>query len=89
MFDYDTQVLDTEELLWEEVLTSADSQWLTVQQLRAEQSKLQQYTVKKPLKKPINIRILASDLIKLKSKAEMMGIPYQTYIALELHKMVN
>ncbi|MCQ4140605.1 hypothetical protein [Chryseobacterium sp. EO14] len=89
MLNYNTQTLDKEELLLEESLTSSTSQGLTAQQLEAEKTKLQHYTVQKPVKKPISIRLLATDLVKLKSKAEMMGIPYQTFIALELHKMVN
>ena len=89
MLNYNNQHLDKEELLLEESLTSSKSQWLTAEQLKAEKSKLQSYSVQKPAKKAISIRILASDLVKLKSKAEIMGIPYQTLIALELHKTVN
>lgn len=89
MLNYDNQHLDKEELLLEESLSSSKSQGLTAEQLKAEKSKLHTYSVQKPIKKAISIRILASDFIKLKSKAEIMGIPYQTLIALELHKMVN
>ena len=89
MLSYTIQNLDKEELLLEESLTSDASHGLTNQQLKTEKTKLQGYMIQKPAKKPISIRLLATDLVKLKSKAEMMGIPYQTYIALELHKMVN
>lgn len=40
-------------------------------------------------KKPVNIRILESDLEKLKTKALVEGIPYQTLINSVLHKYVN
>lgn len=89
MLNYNNQHLDKEELLLEESLTSSKSLGLIPQQLKAEKEKLQSYSVQKPAKKAISIRVLASDLVKLKSKAETMGIPYQTLIALELHKIVN
>ncbi len=50
---------------------------------------LKWYSVQKAEKKAISIRLLSSDILKLKAKAESMGIPYQTLIALELHKLVN
>lgn len=87
--NYNTQNLDKEELLIEESLTSSISKGLSLEQLKKEKLKLQSYSVQKPAKKAISIRVLASDLVKLKSKAELMGIPYQTFIALELHKIVN
>lgn len=40
-------------------------------------------------KKQINIRLLESDLEKLKAKALEDGVPYQTLINSVLHKYVN
>jgi len=40
-------------------------------------------------KKQINIRVLESDLEKLKSKALEEGIPYQTLLNSIVHKYVN
>ena len=89
MLSYDNQNLDEEELELEESLTSSMSRWLSAEQLEKEKARLKTYVVQKPQKKAISIRLLASDLMKLKSKAETMGVPYQTLIALEVHKLVN
>jgi len=89
MPSYDNQNLDEEELELEESLTSSMSRWLSAEQLEKEKARLKTYVVQKPQKKAISIRLLASDLMKLKSKAETMGVPYQTLIALEVHKLVN
>ena len=40
-------------------------------------------------RKQINIRLLESDLEKLKSKALEEGVPYQTLINSVVHKYVN
>ncbi len=40
-------------------------------------------------RKPVNLRILESDLAKLKSQALQQGIPYQTLIGSILHRYVN
>lgn len=40
-------------------------------------------------RKPVNLRILESDLTKLKAQALQEGIPYQTLIGSILHKYVN
>ncbi|MCY1660938.1 hypothetical protein [Chryseobacterium sp. SL1] len=45
MPNYTTQILDKEERLLEESLTSATSQGLTTEKLQAETKKLQSYTV--------------------------------------------
>ena len=58
-------------------------------QLEKRKAELKWYTVQKAEKKAISIRLLASDIVKLKAKAESMWIPYQTLIALELHNSVN
>ena len=89
MLSYDNQNLDKEELEWEAYTSSMTSRELTAQQLEEEKKRLRTYTVQKPKKKSISIRLLSSDLMKLKSKAEIMGVPYQTLIALEVHKLVN
>jgi len=40
-------------------------------------------------KKAINIRVLESDIIKIKSKALSKGIPYQTLINSIIHQFAN
>lgn len=40
-------------------------------------------------KKPITIRLLESDIKAMKAKASKMGIPYQTYINILIHKDAN
>ncbi len=40
-------------------------------------------------KKAINIRLLESDIIRLKSMALNEGMPYQTYISHMLHKLTT
>ncbi|WP_045220117.1 antitoxin [Desulfonatronum thioautotrophicum] len=39
--------------------------------------------------KRINIRISSRDLIRLQMQAAREGVPYQTYIASSLHKLVS
>ncbi len=36
--------------------------------------------------KSVTIRIQESDLMAMRSKAEKMGVPYQTYINIVIHK---
>ena len=40
-------------------------------------------------KKAINIRLLESDIIRLKSMALNEGMPYQTYISHMIHKLTT
>jgi len=40
-------------------------------------------------RKPVNLRILESDLAKLKSQARQQGIPYQTLVSSIVHQYVN
>ena len=40
-------------------------------------------------RKAINIRLLESDILKIKEKAAYEGIPYQTLIGSILHKFAN
>ncbi len=44
---------------------------------------------KKTRKKPLNIRLIEEDIIKIKAIALRQWLPYQTYLASEIHKMVN
>ncbi len=39
--------------------------------------------------KPINIRISSRDLEALQMRAAREGVPYQTYIASSLHKLIS
>lgn len=43
----------------------------------------------KPARKAISLRMFADDVEKLKAKASQLGMPYQTYIISELHKLAN
>ncbi len=58
-------------------------------ELALEKEYQEQKRVKKPEKKQVSLRLLATDLFKLKVKAEAIGIPYQTYLTYELHKLAN
>lgn len=40
----------------------------------------------KPRRKPVSIRILTSDIDAIKSKAAKLGVPYQTYINILIHR---
>lgn len=46
-------------------------------------------TEKLTKKKAINIRLLESDIIRLKSMALNEGMPYQTYISHMIHKLTT
>ena len=50
-------------------------------------AKIATHTLSK--RKPINIRILESDIYKIKRKALEEGIPYQTLITSVIHKYAN
>lgn len=58
-------------------------------ELALEKEYQEKESIKKPEKKQILLRLLATDLLKLKAKAEAIGIPYQTYLTYELHKLAN
>ena len=45
--------------------------------------------VKKTRKKALNIRLIEEDIVKIKAIALREGLPYQTYLASAIHKMVN
>jgi len=57
--------------------------------LEARKQELKSYKVQKAEKKVITVRLLSSDILKFKAKAESLWIPYQTLISLELHNLVN
>lgn len=83
-------VYDPEEL---EIMNELE-QWerTTVKNLEEEKARYAQYaknTINKMnRRKAISIRIFEEDLIKIKAKAQDLGIPYQTYISSELRKLV-
>ena len=61
----------------------------SIQNFRDEKRKLEEAahnTLQKD--KRINIRISSSDLEKIQARAAKEGMPYQTYIASTLHKVV-
>ena len=63
-----------------------------IKDLNSEKKRYARYaknTIEKANKrKAISIRIFEEDLIKIKAKAQDLGIPYQTYISSELRKLV-
>ncbi|PID34900.1 MAG: hypothetical protein CR971_00810 [candidate division SR1 bacterium] len=83
--------LDKEELALEQAFERENitTPFLSSEELKKEKLKLKKYKVAKPEKRGILIRLLLSDIVKLKAKAESIGIPYQTYIISELHKVAN
>jgi predicted DNA binding CopG/RHH family protein len=50
-------------------------------------AKMASYTLSK--RKPINIRVMESDLHRIRRKALEEGIPYQTLITSVIHKYAN
>lgn len=73
------------------ILESVENEnWKSVPNLekrKEELKKIASNTIRKD--KRINIRISERDLLKLKQKAFEEGLPYQTYVASILHKLVN
>ncbi len=45
--------------------------------------------LRKTRKKALNIRLIEDDIMKIKAIALRKWLPYQTYIASEIHKMVS
>lgn len=84
-------VYDTEEL---EIMNELEQGERTpVKDLTKEKARYGQYAkntiTKMNRRKAISIRIFEEDLIKIKAKAQDLGIPYQTYISSELRKLVS
>lgn len=62
----------------------------SIQNFRDEKRKLEEAAYKTLQKdKRINIRISSRDLEKIQARAAKEGMPYQTYIASTLHKVVS
>ncbi|MDO4713831.1 MAG: antitoxin [bacterium] len=83
-------VYDTEEL---EIMNELEQgERTSVKDIAKEKARYAHYaknTIEKMNKrKAISIRIFEENLIKIKAKAQALGIPYQTYISSELHKLV-
>ena len=81
---------DAEEL--ELMRELAQGERTPIKDLNSEKKRQARYaknTIEKANKrKAISIRIFEEDLIKIKAKAQDLGIPYQTYISSELRKLV-
>jgi len=79
--------LDAEEL---QILRDFErGEFESVQNFRDEKRKLEEgarHTLQKD--KRINIRISSRDLARIQARAAKEGMPYQTYIASTLHKVV-
>jgi len=68
------------ESVWKEELIKFKKEW----------KQIAENTInRKTRKKPLNIRLIEEDIIKIKAIALRQGLPYQTYLASEIHKMVN
>ena len=79
---------DSEELEILEYIENGNPQ--SVPDLAEEMQRMRLSVAQKITKrKPVNLRILESDLAKLKSQALQQGIPYQTLIGSILHRYVN
>jgi predicted DNA binding CopG/RHH family protein len=65
-------------------------EFATIRNFKAEKAALEE-AARKTLQKDkrINIRISSRDLERLQMQAAREGIPYQTYIASSLHKLVT
>ena len=59
-----------EELALEEMFTSDEVEFLSPEELQKEKKNLKAYQVQKAEKKSVNIRLLASDIAKIKAKSE-------------------
>ncbi len=83
--------LDKEELELEQAFEKQNIKvpYLSPEELKKEKKKLKTYKIKKQEKKWVLLRLKISDLAKLKVKANEIGIPYQTYLVSELHKLAN
>lgn len=80
--------LDEEEL---QILGDFErGEFVSIQNFRAEKRRLE-VDARKTLQKDkrINIRISSRDLEKLRKRAVVEGVPYQTLIASTLHKFVT
>lgn len=86
---YDNQNLSKEELAIDELFTSGKASFISKEELEREKARFSSYSVKSESKKAVNLRILASDLAKIKAKAEWIGIPYQTLMILKMHEFAN
>lgn len=79
---------DAEELEILEYIENGNPQ--SVPDLAEEMQRMRLSVAQKITKrKPVNLRILESDLAKLKSQALQQGIPYQTLVGSILHRYVN
>jgi len=87
--NYDNQKLDAEELKLDELFTGKDVVFLSQDELEKEKKKLKSYKVMKAEKKSVNLRLLASDIAKIKAKSEAIGIPYQTLMTIKMHEFAN
>jgi predicted DNA binding CopG/RHH family protein len=67
-----------------------NAEFQSIRNFQAEKRKLED-AARKTLQKDkrINIRISARDLERIQKRAAREGIPYQTYIASSLHKLVS
>ena len=68
--NYDNQNLDIEELELDSLFTGNKAKFLSPKELEKEKEKLKSCSVMKSQKKSVNLRLLASDIDKIKSKAD-------------------
>ncbi len=86
---YDNQNLDKEELAMDELFTSEKAFFISKEELEKEKARYSSYKVKSESKKAVNLRLLSSDIAKIKAKAEWIWIPYQTLMILKMHEFAN
>ena len=83
------QNLDEEELLIDEMFSWEESIWLTEAELKKSKENYSKYHSFKAEKKAVNVRLLTSDINKIKLKAASMWIPYQTLMTIKMHEFAN
>ena len=73
--NYDNQNLDEEEQALEELFTSGEAIILSKEETEKERARLKKFSVRTENKKAVNLRLLESDVARIKAKAERIWIP--------------
>lgn len=73
----------------DEMFSWEESVWLSEIELKKAKEKYSKYHSFKAEKKAVNVRLLATDINKIKLKAASMWIPYQTLMTIKMHEFAN
>ena len=83
----DNQFLDEEEA---QIIQAAENgEFVPVKNQKNRFKEIKQMAKNTVKKRPINVRLLDQDIVKLKAEAMKRGIPYQTFISSILHQYLN